>query len=620
MKKKTKFYEYPLLPFKYIFLGLYAPIDYAKKALYIFGNMEKFEELIPEEPKPVKKVKPHKVEALSAAKVYRPTAVVPIKEKIEDIEKLNVSTEEKIKQLEKHVKPKTFGGAVKNPNKPKVFSPLGGTPDAIIEERKQKGIKQREDFLKNSPEDKAKFMKEAKDRRKKQLEEEKMRLRMQRESEKKAEREKKLAKKYQHLKVLVIENDANATVRSKTKRLYRYLARDVEGRVIKGKFYATAKIEVHSFLMSEGFEVYSIELDALGVLNSQMGSVKLKTKDIIFFVAQLSTYLKAGIPLTDAVRLLSKQAPNATKKTLFQCVVYELTMGASFSQALERQGSSFPRLLINMIKTSELTGGLTEVLDDMENYYKSTEKTKRQMVSALTYPMIVAVFSVLIIVFILIYVIPNFVGIYEGANIELPVITQLIITASAFLKTNIIYIILVFITAVIASIISYKHVMPFRMLVQYILMHIPVFKDIIIYNEVTMFTKTFASLLHHDVYITDSMEILGNISNNEIYKYIINTSINNLQRGDSISLAFKNQWAFPLVAYEMLLTGEKTGELAVMMDKVADYYQDLHSNLVTQLKAFIEPVMIVTLTVVVGGVLLAVIVPMFNLYSEISAG
>jgi len=620
MKKKTKFYEYPFLPFKYILLGLYAPFDYLKKTVYIFGNMEKFEELIPEDPKPVKKVKPPKIEALSAAKVYRPTAVVPVKEKPEDIEKLNISTEEKIKQLEKQVKPKTFGGVLKNADKPKVFSPLAGTPEAILEERKLKGIKQRDEFLKHTPEDKAKFMKEAKERRQKQLNEEKMRLRMQRESEKKSQREAKLAKKYQHLKVLVIENDANATVRSKTKRLYRYLARDIEGRVIKGKFYATAKIEVHSFLMSEGFEVYSIELDPLGILNAQVGSVKLKTKDIIFFVAQLSTYLKAGIPLTDAVRLLSKQAPDATKQTLFQCVVYELTMGASFSQALERQGSSFPRLLINMIKTSELTGGLTEVLDDMENYYKSTEKTKRQMVSALTYPMIVAIFSVLIIVFILIYVIPNFVGIYEGANIELPVITQIIITTSAFLKTNILYIIVFFIMAIIAAIVSYKHVMPFRMFIQYLMMHVPVFKDIIIYNEVTMFTKTFASLLHHDVYITDSMEILGNISNNEIYKYIINTSVNNLQRGDSISLAFKNQWAFPLVAYEMLLTGEKTGELAVMMDKVADYYQDLHANLVTQLKAFIEPVMIVTLTVVVGGVLLAVIIPMFNLYSEISAG
>ena len=149
-------------------------------------------------------------------------------------------------------------------------------------------------------------------------------------------------------------------------------------------------------------------------------------------------------------------------------------------------------------------------------------------------------------------------------------------------------------------------------------MHIPVVKNIIIYKEVIMFTKTFASLINYDVFITDSMEILGKVTDNEIYKLLIRDAVVNLSNGNSVSLAFKDHWAFPVIAYEMLLTGERTGRLGTMMSKVSDYYNTEQKNLIGQLKSLIEPVMIVFLAVVVGIVLLAVIVPMFNMYDEIA--
>ena len=132
-----------------------------------------------------------------------------------------------------------------------------------------------------------------------------------------------------------------------------------------------------------------------------------------------------------------------------------------------------------------------------------------------------------------------------------------------------------------------------------------------------MFSKTFASLLTHNVYITDSMEILNKVTNNEIYKMLILDTISNLARGNSISTAFNNHWAFPLPAYEMLVTGEKTGRLPEMMLKVSDYYQDLHTNTVTRLKAFMEPILIIILTAVVGVIVLAVVVPMFSMYEAV---
>ena len=132
-----------------------------------------------------------------------------------------------------------------------------------------------------------------------------------------------------------------------------------------------------------------------------------------------------------------------------------------------------------------------------------------------------------------------------------------------------------------------------------------------------MFTKTFSYLLAHNVFITDTLQILGKITNNEVYKLLVKATAANLERGEKISAAFENQWAFPVPAYEMIVTGERTGQLSEMMGKVSTYYQGLHANTVGRIKAFIEPILIVGLTVVVGFIVLAIVIPMFNLYNQV---
>ena len=152
---------------------------------------------------------------------------------------------------------------------------------------------------------------------------------------------------------------------------------------------------------------------------------------------------------------------------------------------------------------------------------------------------------------------------------------------------------------------------------QTIFMKLPIIGNVIIYNEVTNLTRTFSSLLNHNVFITDSMEILSTISQNEIYKEIINRTLIGLSKGNKISETFKGEWAFPIIAYEMLVTGENTGQLALMMEKVADHYQNLHKNAVNAIKSLVEPVIICVLAVGVGFIVLSIIMPMFNLYQQI---
>lgn len=402
---------------------------------------------------------------------------------------------------------------------------------------------------------------------------------------------------------------------------YRYTAINSEGQKEVNTFIAYSKIEVYTYLENEKYKVLKIETSKLieflyGPTSFNAG--KFNNKDLIFWLTQLSTYIKSGIPLTDSMRILSKQmSKDAGKKRIFDSIIYNLTLGESFSSALEKQNNVFPKLLVNMIKAAEATGELEQTLDEMANYYDDIEITRKQMITAMSYPLIIMAFSLIVVIFILLFVIPKFEEVYQSAGAELNQFTLLILNTSKYLEGNIIYIVLFLILAIFGITILYRRIKAFRYLIQKILMRLPIIGKIIIYKEMTIFAKTFSSLLKNNVFITQSISILTNITNNEIYKEIMLETIQNIAKGDKISQAFKNHWAVPDVAYYMIVTGESTGELAEMMSRVANYYQNSHKAIINSMKSFIEPVMIIFLAVVVGGIVMAVILPMFNLYAQI---
>ena len=422
-------------------------------------------------------------------------------------------------------------------------------------------------------------------------------------------------------KALLIEFEGKEAERSDVKIMYEYVVKDKDGKIIKGHADGYSKVEIHSYLLSEGYEVYSIRTNKLiQALYGSAGSnrVKIKTKDLIFFVTQLSTYLKSGITLIESLKILSRQYKKKTYKKIFKMIIYDLSMGENLSTAMENRGVAFPNLLITMVKSSEMTGELPEVLDDMADYFTETEKTRKQMVTAMMYPSIVFIFALGVLTFIMLYVIPKFVDIYASMDgVEIPAITKFIIDMSTFMKKNILFIGLGVFAFILLFRFVYKKNKAFRYVVQFVLMHIPVISTIIIYKEVTMFTKTFSSLLAHNVYITDSMEILKKVTQNEIYKSLIFNTVTNLARGERLSSEFEGHWAFPIPAYEMIVTGERTGQLPEMMAKVSAYYQELHQNSVSRIKTFIEPALIIFLTAMVGIIVLSIVLPMFNMYNSI---
>lgn len=397
---------------------------------------------------------------------------------------------------------------------------------------------------------------------------------------------------------------------------FSYVIKKPNGKKFKSTFEAYNAQEVRNFFASEGYEVINVKL--AGGFNMNIGGPKkLKAAELAFMLTQLATYLRAGIPLIDSVRILAKQSTNKERRKIFERVVYDLLTGESFSRSLARQSRVFPRLLINMVKTAELTGDLPAVLDDMSDYYTSADQTRRQMISAMTYPTVIFFFAIIVVSFILMYVVPQFISLFSDQGAALPGTTKLVISASEFLRKNSVWIVIAILAIYIIYKILFVNVRNFKKNMQTFYMHLPVVSKIIIYNEVTMFTKTFASLLNHGVQITDSMEVLSNLTDNEIYKAIIDKTLSNLSKGSRISDAFKDHWAFPVIAYEMLVTGENTGKLGLMMGKVADYFSLLHKNVVEQIKSLVEPTLIALLAVAAGFIILSIVQPMFGIYNAV---
>ena len=410
--------------------------------------------------------------------------------------------------------------------------------------------------------------------------------------------------------------DTEEKIKNSKLKGYSYVVINSVNKKEKGFFDAESEDEVRTFLESQDYQVLEVKPKSAMDIDIS-GPPKLKPEDLSFSLTQLSTYIKSGIPLVDSVRILAKQAKKPAHKKIYGQVVYELLKGESFSTALAKQGKVFPALLINMVKTSEMTGDLPSILDDMAEYYTSMNQTRKQMKSAMTYPIVVLTIAIGVLVFMLVYLVPQFASMFESNDAKLPAITLIVLGVSNFIQNYYIYLIVGIVVMIFIFKYLMKHVQSFKISVQTLLMHMPVVGKIIIYNEIANFTKTFASLLNHGVFITDSMEILSKITGNEVFKKIINKTLENLSKGEPVSSAFRGEWAIPVVAYEMIVTGENTGQLGLMMEKVSNHFQAMHKSMIDQMKSLMEPLMMVFLAGIVGVILLSIVTPMFSIYSQI---
>ena len=406
----------------------------------------------------------------------------------------------------------------------------------------------------------------------------------------------------ENLKTITNRLDKASIDKDQDKITFKYKTKLKNGKVSTGTFDAYNIEQAKNYLINEGYELVSI----------------VPVKKNSFDLSSLNLTIFTPIKMGELSFALTQKSSKPSVRKIYNMIVYDLLSGESLSTALEHQPNVFPKLLTNMVRSAELTGDLPAILDDMADYYTSIDKTKKELKSAMTYPTIVLIMAIAVIIFVLRYIVPEYVAMFSSWSDQLPKITVMTISFSNFLQDYLLQLIIIIIMILLLYIYWFKNVKSFKYLMQLIYLKIPVVKNIIIYSEVSMFSKTFASLLNHGVFITDSMDVLLKVSDNEIYKRIIENTVHNLNRGGKISEAFKDNPYIPVVAYEMIVTGESTGKLGTMMEKVADYYQNLYRNSINQVKTLLEPILIVFLTFTVGIIIISIIVPMFEMYKVIS--
>ena len=356
---------------------------------------------------------------------------------------------------------------------------------------------------------------------------------------------------------------------------FNYIVKNEFGETVKGSFEGPSLEAVKVFLEGEYEDVLSIKPREKWDIDINIGG-KFKADTLAFFLTQLATYLRAGITLVDGIRIMVKQTVKPYEKKVYSKIVYSLVGGDTFSKALSLQSKVFPEFLISMVKTSELTGDLPSVLDEMADYYTKIDKNKRSLRAALSYPLIIFMVAIGAVVFLLTEVVPKFQDMFSSVNGKLPGITIFVLQMSSLIQKYGLYLFIGTIISISMFVWFYKNNRVFKKKVQTVFMKFPVFGELIICNEVSNLTRTFATLLNHGVFITDSMEILSAITTNEVYKSMIYRTLIGLSKGAKISETFKGEWAFPIVAYEMLATGEATGQLPEMMSKVSTHFADIH--------------------------------------------
>jgi type IV pilus assembly protein PilC len=339
---------------------------------------------------------------------------------------------------------------------------------------------------------------------------------------------------------------------------------------------------------------------------------KVKESDIIIFARQFSTMIDAGLPLLQCLEILYSQQENPTFKKQLKHIKESVESGETFADALKKYPKTFNELFINMISAGEAGGILDVILQRLSAYAEKMAKLKKQVKGAMTYPAITLAVAVIVVGIILVFVIPVFEEMFAGMGSALPAPTQMVVGLSNFVVGHIGWMILGLIGAVILFRQTYKSKKG-RIFLDDMFLRLPVIGILIRKVAVAKFTRTTSTMLSSGVSILEALDIVGKTAGNKIVEFAISDVKVGISEGRSMADPLLESGVFPSMVCSMIAVGESTGALDVMMTKIADFYDDEVDQAVKNLTDMIEPIMLVFLGVVVGGLVIAMYLPIFSM-------
>lgn len=397
--------------------------------------------------------------------------------------------------------------------------------------------------------------------------------------------------------------------------IFSYKAKSKEGNVIKGKVESNNKTNAVRTLSQMDLIVYEVE-PINDILNKEISFGKpLKQKDFVVFLRQFATLIEAGILLINAIDLLADQTESLALKEALSGISEDVKEGKSLSESMDLYPELFPTLLVQMIKSGEVSGNLQEVLDRMATYYEKQYNLKQKISTALTYPIVVSTFAILITIFLLVGIVPIFGDMYASMGEELPLITQLVLGLSEAIKKYW----WIFATIIAGFVFIFQQMRKKDSGVYYfdhLSLKLPIVGPFIQKSVLARMTQTLSSLLNSSVPILQAIDVTSDIVGNQVVKEVLLDARKSLERGESLAKPMEESWVFPPLIIQMIHVGEESGALDEMLLKVANIYEQEVNEASDKLQSLIEPVLIIFLAVIVGFIVLSIVIPMFGLFNS----
>ncbi|SLL32486.1 Cholera toxin secretion protein epsF [Mycobacteroides abscessus subsp. abscessus] len=397
---------------------------------------------------------------------------------------------------------------------------------------------------------------------------------------------------------------------------FKYTGRTIQGKK-EGNINASSKREALFLLRDQGVRVTEImEVKESFFTKDIVIGNPVKLQDMVIYLRQFATLLSAGISIIDSTKILAEQTTSKALRKVLKEVEEDLREGNPLSNAAEKHRKVFSSMFINMVRAGEVSGNMDETLERLAIHYERQHFTKQKIISALAYPVAVGLLSIGVVIFLLIYVVPIFVGMFASLGGKLPFITQFVLDASAFVQSFwwLIALIVILFTIVFMLL---RNNETSKYYLDYAVLRMPIIGKLLQKAELAKMTRTLSSLFSSSVPILQALSIVESVVENKVIAEVVNKSHTALENGQSLIEPMRKHWAFPPLITQMIAIGEETGSLDLMLGKVADFYEKEVEVSTDRLKAILEPLLIVLLAGLVGVIVSALMIPMFEIFNQV---
>lgn len=396
---------------------------------------------------------------------------------------------------------------------------------------------------------------------------------------------------------------------------YNYKAMDKNGKAKKGSIEAINLDKAKEKLKSEGLIVQDIKEQGAG---KKGGGKKVKDKDLAVFCKQFSAVLNAGVTIISALEMMSEQLENKTLKRALQEAQSYVQKGGTLADAFKLNPKVFPPIMINMTAAGEMSGNLEICFDRLTTHFETANALHSKVKGAVRYPIVILIVVVAVVAVLLVGVIPQFSQMFDDLGSELPAATQMLVNLSNFLQHKW-YILVIIVAAIVIGLKAFGKTEPGSLMYAKIGIKFPLFGNLTIKSAAATFSRTMATLMASGISLIDAVEQVAKMINNRIIREALLDAKTQIAKGVPLSKPLRDCGIFPPMLPQMTKIGEETGNIEDMMDKVADYYEMEVNDATDALTAAMEPLIIVIMGVVVGGIVMAIYSPMLSMYDAIDS-